>query len=201
MRRIAASTLLFCATITSAAGAPTFHEPNAVLINITEADLNVILRDAFQARYAAGIEGTKQDASRGIDRLHYQVSFSEPVLTLGDDGRARLAVNIVEGELTIDRFERRLLRRNMACENAGVSVEQGNPVDLTLALRFAVADHDLRIVPEEVTLANTKGFRLHKPERCEKNPLPEFLMWWIGKSRLRRRRWNATRRDPAGARP
>ena len=187
MRRIAVCALLLCATITSAAGAPAFHEPNAVLVNITEDDLNLILRDAFRTRYGSGVEGTKDDPSRGVESLHYQVSFSEPLLSLGEDGRARLTVNIVQGELTIDRFERRLLRRNMACENARVTVEQDNPVDLTLSVRFAVADHDLRIVPEGVALTNTKGFRLHKPERCVKNPLPEFLMWWIGKPQLRRK--------------
>ena len=85
--------------------------------------------------------------------------------------------------MNIGLFERKLLSRRMRCENAGVSVSPEQPVDVTLDLRFVIEGHDLRIVPEAVRLANTDGFRLRKPTRCRKNPLPEFLLWWLGKGR------------------
>jgi len=179
--------MLFLLAVAPALGDAVFHEPNAVLVNITEEDLNLIVREAFHANGASRIEGVTDRPDRGITGLRYEAGFSEPVLTLGRDGHARLDVDILEAELSIGSIERKLLARRMRCENAGVSVERERPVDVTLDLQFAVRDHDLRIVPEEVRMTNTKGFLLQKPTRCRNNPLPEFLMWWIGKGRLRRK--------------
>jgi hypothetical protein len=168
-------------------GESAFHEPNAVLINLTEEDLNLIIRDAFHANGASRIEGARSELSRGISDFRYEAGISDPVLTLGDDGRAKLDLDILEAELSFGSIERKVLARRMRCENAGITVRPQNPVDVTLDLRFAIEDHDLHLVPEEVTLANTNGFRLRKPTRCRNNPLPEFLMWWLGKGRLRRK--------------
>jgi hypothetical protein len=180
--------VLLCLAVAPAIGSEApFFEPNAVLINITEEDLNRIALDAFHARGASRIEGEKQRLSRGLSELHYRAGLSEPIVTLGRDGRLRLDFDIVEGELRIGSLERKLLMRRMRCEDAGVSVDPDEPVALTLAVRLAIEDHDLRLVPEEVRLANTRGFQLQKPARCRNNPLPEFLLWWIGKGRLRRK--------------
>jgi hypothetical protein len=173
--------------VAPAAGDSVYYEPNAVLIHITEEYLNRIVRDVVRTDGLSRIEGTRHELSRGISDFHYRAGFSDPVLTLGDDGRVWVDLDILEAEVSIGRIERKLLARRMRCENAGVSVEPEQPVDVTLALRFAIEEHDLRIVPEEVRLANTDGFRLQKPTRCRNNPLPEFLLWWLGKSRLRRK--------------
>ncbi len=169
------------------AGDTTFQESNAVLLNVTQADLNRVLRDAFHASGAARLQGTRDRASRGISDVTYTAGLSEPTLTLSPDGRMVLGVEIMSARLNIGSIERRVLRRRMHCENASVTVEPGDPVDVTLALRLAVEDRDLRIIPEQVTLANTGAFRLHRPSQCRNNPLPEFLMWWLGKGRLRQR--------------
>ena len=188
MRPLALLTVLLCLSVAPAVGSEApFFEPNAVLINITEEDLNRIALDAFHAKGASRIEGDRQQLSRGLSELHYRAGLSEPVLTLSRDGRLRLDLSILEAELTIGSLERKLLMRRMRCENAGVSVDPDEPVALTLAVRLAIEDHHLQIVPESVTLNNTRGFRLHKPTRCRNNPLPEFLLWWIGKGRLRRK--------------
>jgi hypothetical protein len=180
--------VLLCLAVVPAVGSEApFFEPNAVLINITEEDLNRIALDAFRATGASRIEGDRKQLSRGLSELHYRAGLSEPVLTLGRDGRLRLDLDILEGELTVGSLERKFLMRRMRCEKAGVSVDPDDPVALTLAVRLAIEDHDLQLVPEEVTLNNTKGFRLQRPTRCRNNPLPEFLMWWIGKGRLRRK--------------
>jgi hypothetical protein len=180
--------VVLCLAVAPAIGSESpFFEPNAVLINITEQDLNRIALDAFRAKGASRIEGDRRQLSRGLSDLHYQAGLSEPVLTLDHDGRLRLDLDILEGELTIGRLERRLLMRRMRCEDAGISVDPDEPVALTLAVRLAIENHDLQLVPEDVTLTNTRGFRLHKPTRCRNNPLPEFLLWWIGKGRLRRK--------------
>jgi hypothetical protein len=167
------------------AGGEPYHEPNAVIINITEDDLNRMIRDLFHANGASTIEGGKEQLSRGLSDFRYRADFSEPVLRLGEDGQAQLDLEILQAELTIGSIERKLLKRRMHCRNAGVTLDEEHPVDVTLDLHFAIEQDDLQIVPEQVTLAGTKGFRLHKPERCNNNPLPEFLMWWIGKGRLR----------------
>lgn len=188
MRPLALSTVLLCLAAAPAIGSEApFFEPNAVLINITEEDLNRIALDAFHAKGASTIEGERQRLSRGLSELHYRAGLSEPILTLGRDGRLRLDFDILEGELKIGSLERKLLMRRMHCEDAAVSVDPDEPVALTLALRLAIEDHRLQLVPEEVRLANTRGFRLQKPARCRNNPLPEFLLWWIGKGRLRRK--------------
>ena len=62
----------------SAGGTP-YHEPNAVIINITEDDLNRMLRDLFHAAGASTIEGSKDQLSRGISDFRYRADFSEPI--------------------------------------------------------------------------------------------------------------------------
>ena len=167
------------------AGAPAFHEPNAVLINLTEPDLNRILKTNYRESWSH-FEGQKRRVSRGVSDLSYRAELSEPVLTLGDDGSASLDLDIVNAELSLGKIERKVLRRQVSCENTRVTVEPERPADVRLGLRFAIDDDGLHVVPEELAL-DTQAFRLHRPSRCDNNPLPEFLMWWMGKGRLRHR--------------
>ena len=95
MRLLARSSMLLALAVTPALGESVFHEPNAVLINITEEDLNLIIREAFHANGASRIEGVRDEPSRGISDLRYQAGFSDPVLTLGQDGHAQLDVDIL----------------------------------------------------------------------------------------------------------
>jgi hypothetical protein len=188
MRSFACSTVLLCLSVAPAAGsAVPFFEPNAILVNLTEEDLNRIVRDAFHAHGASRIEGARRELSRGVSDLCYRAGLSEPVVTLHRDGLLRLELEVLDAELTIGSLERKLLMRHTRCENAGVTVDPGRPVGIRLALRLAIDDHDLRVIPEEVTLVDPGALRLRKPTRCRNNPLPEFLLWWIGKGRLRRK--------------
>jgi hypothetical protein len=163
-----------------------FHEPNAILINISEADLNRIARDAFREHYTT-ISGATSNPSRGIQDLRYEATFSEPILELDDDGGIRVDLDLLEAELRIGRFEHKFMRKMASCDGLGLNVNPDRPVEVALHMRFEVEDHDLHIVPLSVTVENTKGFRLVKPTICRNTWLPKWLVWWIGKGQLRRK--------------
>ena len=184
---LAAAMLLLSGDLSAFEPAAPFHEPNAVLLNISEADLNRIARDAFREHFGTRVEGTTSDPSRGVRDLRYEATFSEPVLELDTEGGVRIGLNLLEAELRIGRIEHKFMRRMASCDGAGINVDPDRPVEVGLDLRFKVEDHDLHIVPENVTIKNTKGFRLVKPTSCRKTGLPKWLVWWIGKSQLRRK--------------
>jgi hypothetical protein len=167
-----------------------FHEPNAVILNITESDLNRIVRGLFHA--ADGVDGSRLEGNRtrekrGIYDFRYSAGLSEPVLELHEDGQARVDLRILDAHLSVGRLEKKILKRRMECLDTRASLAPETPVDVSLGLRFAIEDADLRIVPEQVSLDGMESFRLKRPARCRNNPLPEFLMWWIGKGKLRRK--------------
>ena len=184
---LAAAMLLLCTDLSAFEPAAPFHEPNAVLLNISEADLNRIARDAFREHFGTTVEGATSDPSRGIRDLRYEATFSEPVLELDTEGGVRVDLDLVEAELRIGRIEHKFMRRMASCDGAGVNVDPDRPVEVGLEFRFEVEDHDLHIVPENVTVGNAKGFRLVKPTSCQKTGLPKWLVWWIGKGQLRRK--------------
>lgn len=184
------SAFLIALVATSAAAAViepgTIEQPNAVLINISEHDLNRIALGAFHAEGGPRLEGRRSEASSGVSDVSYHADLSDPVVRLGRDGRAWLSLNILEAELNIGRIERRFLRRNMTCENAGLRVDPDEPIDVMLAMRFIIEDGDVRVVPEALTITDPDHFKLRKPSKCRNTIVPKWLLWWIGKSRLRR---------------
>ena len=184
---LAAALLLLSTELSAFEPTAPFHEPNAVLINISEADLNRIARDAFREQFGTRVEGASSDSSRGVQDLRYEAVFSEPVLKLDTEGGVRINLDLLQAELRIGRLEHKFMRRMASCDGAGVNVNPDRPVEVALRMRFEVDNHDLHIVPLSVTVENTKGFRLVKPTSCRNTWLPKWLVWWIGKSQLRRK--------------
>jgi hypothetical protein len=164
-----------------------FHEPNAVVINITEPDLNRIVRAGFSRDGGLRFEGTRENASKGIFDLRYEVDLSEPILTLGEDGGARLNLDIEQARFRIGRLERKIGRRLAFCENAGIDIDPDHSIDVEVALRFQIDGGDLRLSAENVLVPNRDRIRLVKPTRCENAILPTWLLWMQGKSKLRKR--------------
>lgn len=158
-----------------------------VLVNVTEGDLNRILQDYFHASGGPLFDGSKRRLSKSVADLRYHADLSDPVLRLGDDGEAILSSSIREARIQIGRLEHRIGKHEAYCEDAGLTVDPAQPVDVQLALRFSIQDEDVRIVPESVSLANAReGFHLVKPARCRNTPLPTWLLWWLGKPYLER---------------
>ena len=129
-----------------------FHEPEAVVVNVTESDLNTILKGSVRSLGGPLFEGTSQDPSKGIFDLRYRADISEPVLRLRADGKASVAFSIREARFQIGRYERRIGRRIASCENLGVSVDRRQPVDVTLGLHFAIEGRDLKVIPDSVSI-------------------------------------------------
>lgn len=172
----------------SAAETPAFHEPSAVVVNLTEADLNHVLRELFVSAGGAHLTGESERVSKGVFGLSYEADLSVPELTLGDGGRASLDLAIERADVRIDRLEGRIGSRKAHCENAGLAVDPERPLELSFALRFSIEGGGLRVIPESVRLDDARtDFRLIKPTRCENALLPRWLLWWIGKPQLRRR--------------
>ena len=185
---LAVTTLLLSAELSAfEPQAPPYHEPSAVLLNISEADLNRIVRDVFREHVGSKLEGTSSDPSRGVRDLRYAASFSDPVVDFDDDGGLRIDLSLLEADLRIGRFEHKFRRKTASCDGAGVYVNPDRPVELAVRMDFEVEDHDLQIVPSSVTVDDPKGFRLLKPTKCRNTWLPKWLIWQIGKGQLRRK--------------
>src|SRR5262245_59130421 len=133
MRSFAArAVVLGLAVAPAVAGDPAFHEPNAVLINLTQPDLNRILQANFRESWGSRLHGQKRRVGRGVSDLSYDAELSEPLLTLGDDGSARLDLDILDAQLSVGRIERKVLARRMSCENTRLTVEPEHPADVRL---------------------------------------------------------------------
>ncbi len=183
---VLAATMLVSALAAYEPTAP-FHEPNAVLINISEPDLNRIVRDGFREHFGTTIKGAASDPAHGVQDLRYEATFSEPVLEFDTEGNLRIDLDLLEAELRIGRFERKFMRKMASCDGAGLNVNPDRPVEVALHMSFEVDEHDLRIVPLSVKIGNKKGFRLVKPTKCRNTWLPKWLVWQIGKGQLRRK--------------
>jgi len=171
-----------------AADTAAFHEPNAVVVNLTETDLNHVLHELFISAGGPHIAGETERVSKGVFDLSYEAELSVPELTLDDDGVVSLNLTIEQADVRIGRLERRIGKRTARCENAGIAVDPERPLELSFDLRFSIDDGGLRVIPESVRLDDPRtDFRLVKPTRCENALLPRWLLWWIGKPRLRRR--------------
>jgi len=164
-----------------------FHEPNALVLNISEADLNRIVRDAFREHLGTRIGGTSSNPSRGVQDLRYEAVFSEPILELDTDGRLRVDFDLLQADLRIGRFERRFMRKMASCDGAGIHVNPDRPVEVALHMSLEVDDNALHIVPSSVTVEDSKSFQLVKPTKCRNTWLPKWLVWQVGKGKLRRK--------------
>jgi len=163
-----------------------FHEPGAVIVNITERDLNRILQGTFRSSGGPRFEGTQERGSKSTSDLHYLAELSEPVLHLGEDGDSEFGLDILQAEFYIGRLEWKFGKRTAHCEDLGVVIDPAQPIPVRLALRFAIQDWDLRILPLGVWMPDPRpSFQLIKPSRCENTRLPKWLLWWLGKSRLK----------------
>jgi hypothetical protein len=186
-RLLAAVALLAVGTSALVAG-ETVHHRDAVLVNLTEDDLNRMLVDAFLANGGPRFEGNRERVSRSVADLHYQADLSEPVLQLGAGGLALLSFDVLEADLTIGSIERKVIGRRARCENAGAVIDADHPLDVTVALNVGIIDGALRVDADSVTMADPrKHIRLVKPTVCRNLLLPKWFVWWLGKPSLRRR--------------
>lgn len=166
---------------------PAFERPDALLLNVTESDLNRIVAGFFHSNGGPNFEGTKRRVSASVGDLTYEARLSEPLLQLGEAGKARLTFDVREASLRIGRLERKIGGRWASCENASVHVDPSRPLEVMLALEFRIAEGGLRIVPDSVSVPDAENrLTLMKPSRCTNAPLPRWLLWWFGKPYLRR---------------
>ncbi len=188
-RALTACAILLLASRPVAPAAATARWPrDAVLVNVTERDLNRIAEGLMRALGGPVLEGTRESVSRGIHDLRYRAELSEPRVTLDEQEGASLALRIREAAVRVGRLERPMGRRSVACEGAGLVVEPDRPVDLRLALKLAIRNGELRILPERAWVSDpVERFRLVKPSACRNTLLPRWLLWWLGKLELRRR--------------
>ena len=175
-------------TITRAADSPaSFSEPAAVLLNVSERDLNRIIVDAFHANGGPRFAGGKERVSSSVADLRYSARFSDPVVRLGRDGSARVSLDILDASLRIGRLERKIGGRQARCEEAGLDVEPGSPLAVALLLDLAITDGALRVTPTSVEIPDVEErLRLVEPERCRNTLLPRWFLWWFGKAYFRR---------------
>jgi hypothetical protein len=174
--------------ITCAAESPaSFSESAAVLLNVSERDLNRIIADSFHANGGPRFEGKKARVSSSIADLRYHALFSDPVIRLGRDGTARLSFDIMDASLRIGRLERKIGGLDARCEEAGLDVEPGRPLAIDVALGLATENGALRVTPRSVEIPEAgERLRLVEPARCRNTLLPRWLLWWLGKPYLRR---------------
>jgi hypothetical protein len=165
-----------------------FRAPNAIVLKVTERDLNQILRGTLRANGGPVFEGRIHNPSKGMTDLSYRVRVSDPVLKLGGEEQASISFSIREGHLDVGRYERKVAGRMAYCENLGVTVEPDKPVDVTIGVRFAIKGENLQIIPTKVSMPDAeKNFQLIKPSLCRHAPMPTWLLWWIGKPQLKKR--------------
>ena len=163
-----------------------FFDPNAVLVNLTESDLNRILEDAFRAAGGPNFAGTRERVSSTMSGLHYAARFSEPVVDLGPDGAARLSFELEQADLRVDRVEGKLIGTAVRCEGIGARLEPDRALGVALDLKLVIEDGDVRIVPQDAAVTDAaRAFRLTKPT-CHSSLFPTFLLWWVGKPRLQK---------------
>ena len=167
--------------------APPFVRRDALLVNVTESDLNRIVLGAFHSNGGPNFEGTRHRVSAAVSELTYEARLSDPLVTLGERGAASLTFDIRSASLQIGRLERKIAGRAASCENASLTVDPSRPLRVTVALEFRVEDGDLRVVPASVSVPDAESrMSLMKPSHCTNAPLPRWLLWWLGKPYLRR---------------
>ena len=169
------------------APASAFVEPAAVLLHLSERSLNQILVDTFHANGGPRMVGARARVSSRVSDLRYQANLSDPVLRLEDDGTARLSMQVLDASLRIGRLGRRPDGSGARCEEAGLDVDPGHPLQVDLALDFTLQDRALRLIPRSVEIADLEDrLLLVSPTRCTNSLLPTWFLWWVGKPFIRR---------------
>lgn len=175
-------------SFTQAPAPYSFLEPNAVLVNVTESDLNRILTGAVHSFGGPVFEGTRQNPAKGRFDLQYQMDISQPVLKLGSGGEANVTFSIREASVDVGRYERGKGKRVAYCENIGARVDPELPIDVDLDLHFAFEGGDLKILPDRLSIPDAaKRVRLIEPTSCRGSVMPRWFQWWIGKPILKHR--------------
>lgn len=164
-----------------------WRAPSAVIVGLSEQDLNRIALETFRAGGGPDFAGFRDRLGKGASDVRWTARLSEPAVSLSDGGRLDVRVDILAADLRVGHFERKLLRRQVRCDDLGVAVDPERPVGLAARLRVAVEAGALRLIPEAVELSDAESFRLIKPSRCHHAPLPRWLLWQLGKPRLRQR--------------
>jgi hypothetical protein len=176
--------------LASNAGEPAEHhffDPDAILVNITESDLNLAIQNAFESADGANLEGESTSESRSVSGLRYRARFSAPAIDLLSDGAISLSFGLEEAELSIESVERKIVGRRVRCENLGAMLAPDRSLDVRLDFRLDVNNGELGVVPLGASVPDAKGaFRLVKPSRCRNNIIPKWLLWWLGKPYLQR---------------
>lgn len=160
-------------------------ERDALILRVTQSDLNAVLRDVSATHGWQRFGGKRARSSRGVHDLRYDVTLSPPQVTLdGDTGEISLGFGILEAELNVGRIE----HRSLSCENVGLRVDPRHPVDIDVTFGLGISDGGLQLRLDAVNVAAGKRkFRLVKPTRCSGSILPRTVAWWLGKPYLRRR--------------
>jgi hypothetical protein len=164
-----------------------YYQPDAIVLNLTESDLNRVLREAVFSAAGPALRGEQPEVSDGVEGLSYYAEFSDPRIRLGKDGHASITFDIREASLLVGSAERKVAWTNVRCEDFGVAIDPERPLDVELQIRFAANEHGLQIVPQSLEVPSGKqDWRLIKPSRCQSGLLPKWLLWAIGKPYLRR---------------
>ena len=191
MRHVVAAAALFVASMVPIARAAElageFRETSAVLLNVSERDLNRIVVDSFHANGGPRFKGEKERVSSSVADLRYDALLSDPVVRLGTDGTARLSLDIKDGSLRIGRLERKIGGMQAHCDDAGLDIDPGSPLAVEMAVDLTIENGALRLVPTSIEMPDAQDrLRLVEPTRCSHTILPRWMLWWLGKPYLRR---------------
>ena len=190
LRHVASAALLFASMVSIARGAEPaarFSETSAVLLNVSERDLNRIVVDSFHANGGPQFAGEKERVSSSVADLRYRALLSDPVVRLGTDETARVSLDIKDASLRIGRLEGKIVGMQAHCEEAGLDIDPGPPIAVELAMDLMIANGALHLVPTSVEIPDVQErLRLVEPTRCSNTILPRWLLWRLGKPYLRR---------------
>jgi hypothetical protein len=179
--------LMFASAAGAANAAGPYYQPDAIVLNLTESDLNRVLREAVFSATGPALQGEQPEVSDGVQDLRYYAEFSDPRIRLGEGGHASIAFDIREASLLVGSAERKVAWTHVRCENFGVAIDPERPLYVELQVRFAANEQGLQIIPQSLEVPSGKqDWRLIKPSRCRSGLLPKWLLWAIGKPYLRR---------------
>lgn len=164
------------------------HLPHAVLLNLSESDLNRILVDWFEDEGGHDLTGRQRRSSRGMTGVRYHAALGAPQLTLGDEGRAHLDIDLHHADFRVAALERRLAGARLRCEDFGVRLSPDEPLKIGVDLRFTVEDGGVWLTTEDVTAdLDRRDLAFDRPARCRHAFIPGWLLWRLGRPALARK--------------